>query len=312
MKFLPSPNSSFDPNTLCMSQRATPSFLAGILRRILCSRSLPSDHITLTDTTDTSSHPTVASASTSPGVVGRLMGLDSSPTRRNGHKHLRVSSKLSLLEMPAFFELENEDFFVLTFDTRERSSKGKNHRRRRRKRRAKSNENINEKVQLRCKEDQEIKKNNEEHDGDSMKLTRTKKNLRIVEQEDCSSQDLSPVSVLDFDQFLFDPSDDCTIRRKLSSRLQDYSPLSTQTDDNSSGDDQNSEVNEEASEGLRTNYSPTQQNFSRDSEISRLVEDQVMQCNWKFNDVEDICADFGLGILDQMLEELADHLCSRS
>lgn len=146
---------SFDPN-MCTSKSATAGCLAGILRRILCSGSLPthpSDHITEPNSIPCD-HPrqdfnfkAEQDPKVSPGIVARLMGLDSMPninlvnTQLNPNSitrsrslnsvdykasenedhfqknlHRRVKSSLSFREMPSFVELETEEFFILSFE----------------------------------------------------------------------------------------------------------------------------------------------------------------------------------------------------
>lgn len=202
MKLLSSPhsNSSFDP-IICSSTNATASCLTGILRRFLCSQTIPShpcDHITDTVT------PPSSSSCHQPGIVGRLMGLDSVPPTQstdgqNDLKRKPLNSKLSFLGMPTFFEVENEDFFILTFDKTETSSERP--RRRRRKGTSRSNENTSTKVDKEIDNEAVLRASSNE---DSTKLT-GKKNRSVEEQENSCSQDSSPVSVLHFNQFLFDP-----------------------------------------------------------------------------------------------------------
>ncbi|KAF3454253.1 hypothetical protein FNV43_RR04700 [Rhamnella rubrinervis] len=153
---LSSPSSSaatFDANMrCCTSKSSTAGCLAGIFRRILCSGSLPthpSDQIT--DETnsveffqDLKGKDKIQTPAT-PNLVARLMGLDSMPdmdylgcsqltlnsvTRSksmnsvdrlagfdpNQVQHRRVKSTLSFREVPAFVELENEEFYVLSFE----------------------------------------------------------------------------------------------------------------------------------------------------------------------------------------------------
>ncbi|KAF8397275.1 hypothetical protein HHK36_016187 [Tetracentron sinense] len=151
--------SSFDAN-FTNSRNPTPRCLSGILRRLLCTGSLPthpSDHILEPDKVECDlSHedskvekkiedPAV------PGLVARLMGLDSLPERTpgsisrsrsvnsagcwsdidpmQGMIHRRVRTSLSFREVPTFLQLENEDFFFLSFEnlseTKELGLKGK-------------------------------------------------------------------------------------------------------------------------------------------------------------------------------------------
>ncbi|XP_028784750.1 vitellogenin isoform X2 [Neltuma alba] len=180
---------SFD-STMCTSKKATAGCLTGILRRILCSRGLPThpsdqirdddsvlqtqqvhqfkaDHKTLAGSvTPTSTNATTVSA---PGIVARLMGLDSMaelPTESSAASlsrsrsmnsvqcfgecdrlegiHRRVKSTLSFREVPGFTFLENDDnFLVLSFESQQFESKLGSARL---KQRPKSKENRREKL----------------------------------------------------------------------------------------------------------------------------------------------------------------------
>lgn len=152
MKKLLSSSSSSDANIMCSnSKSATAGCLAGILRRILCSGSLPtypSDQITeetnslwFSELRKFKAEEEIQTPST-PGLVARLMGLDSMPDvdlgsapnsvsrsrsmnsvdclvgcdKKQGKNHRRVKSTLSFRDVPAFVELENEEFFILSFE----------------------------------------------------------------------------------------------------------------------------------------------------------------------------------------------------
>lgn len=163
---LSSPSSSaatFDANMCCGSSKSsTAGCLAGILRRILCSGSLPthpSDQITEETNSveffqDLKGKDNIQTPAT-PNLVARLMGLDLMPDMDylgcshlipnsisrsksmnsvdrlagfdpNQVQHRRVKSTLSFREVPAFVELENEEFFVLSFEKeKELRSKGR-------------------------------------------------------------------------------------------------------------------------------------------------------------------------------------------
>ncbi|EEF36774.1 uncharacterized protein LOC8286465 [Ricinus communis] len=436
MKLLPSPSVSssssttittipFDAN-MCTPKTSTASCLSGILRRLLCSRSLPtypSDQIT----DDSTSMPcdikqqgfatSFEATATNPGIVARLMGLQSLPDyatsvprtrslnsaefpdeidQMKGH-HRRVKS-LSFHEMPTILELENEQFFVLSFEKRgddkktrskeKKSEVGFGECRERRREKSKNKENGNENVLFKNEDeeiinkmvlrvlnekqlteripevlpDQEIGKFSKIEDSakstpplkdlrgarkaasalheskktgriscdkdlpDGAKFTRRKKmrnrrRLKNEEQEECSSEDSSPVSVLDFDQFIVDPeaptSEEHTAsRRKLSSRLDDHNQLLPRNNNLSSGDDLNSKRTEETCHGLSNADCHTQIDFNMWGEICQLAEAQVIdsiwtqQRAWKFQDFEDISADFGLQILNELFDELVDQLAS--
>ncbi|KAI4305285.1 hypothetical protein L6164_028658 [Bauhinia variegata] len=149
---------AFDP-AMCTSKSATAGRLIAILRRILCSRGLPThpsyqitelDSIVLekdqelkTQKKKVEEAAAIVSLNTL-GIVARLMGLDSMVERETPSSssvsrsrsmnsmqglHKRVKSTLSFREVPPFVELENENFFILCFEnvreSKEFRSKGK-------------------------------------------------------------------------------------------------------------------------------------------------------------------------------------------
>ncbi|KAK3019281.1 hypothetical protein RJ639_004230 [Escallonia herrerae] len=136
------------------SKSANSRCLTGVLRWLLCFNNLPtypSDHIKEAEfevNENESLHcmkteDKVGSSGT-PGIVARLMGLDSMPgiglerTQRSPNsvarsrsmnsadslkefestqgEHCRVKSSLSFREAPTFLEQENEEFFILSFE----------------------------------------------------------------------------------------------------------------------------------------------------------------------------------------------------
>lgn len=298
MKLLPSPScsssssfstSTFDAN-VC-NPRATPSCLSGILRRILCSGSLPthpSDQITeeansvksdsdkVLQVKDVSAIKATNEGKPSAGIVARLMGLDPMPEMKLNQnlisrsqsmnslehfykhlegKHQRIRSTLSFREIPTFLELENEDYFILSFEGESRSKEFRPKERRRSERRSGefkqrkeeeercknggSNkteqlsasktkkkktldpEEAKEFVLIDLKEQKKSRRrvsnkrtskiSTKEHrhgrlrGGGSVpeRVTNGRKATRRVES-DCSSDESSPVSVLDCSQFLRD------------------------------------------------------------------------------------------------------------
>ena len=147
----PSFSSCSSTTTSFNSKSATAGCLAGLLRRILCSGNLPthpSDQIKEVDSVlCDKDHELKAKenieTTTTPGIVARLMGLESLPEINLLHNsspnsisrsrsmnsadhlagfdqmqgpHRRVKSTLSFRELPTFLELENENFLVLSFE----------------------------------------------------------------------------------------------------------------------------------------------------------------------------------------------------
>ncbi|XWS28681.1 hypothetical protein CRYUN_Cryun25bG0092100 [Craigia yunnanensis] len=403
---------SFDPK-MCTLKSATAGCLAGILRRILCSRSLPtypSDHITEANSVASyrkqqfNAVDKIDASKVTPGIVARLMGLDSLPeisllkTQVNPNsitrsrsmnsadykqdtdsihgKHRRVNSTLSFREMPTYFELENEEFFVLSF---EKGSERKELRSKGRKCKGgieESKENRVEKVpEKKNKEDyeqaskrvlnvmneeklnrrivdkpnQEIAKCSEVNDfclekpfvnikglecsncvdkkgvPDGAKLRKKKKKIQHraaqnVEPE-CSSEDSSPVSVLDFDQFIIDhdvptseedsKAEGSNSRRKLSPDLENYGCKSLSNEGNLMEDDQRVNIIEGKILESRKKDCHSEKNLECWDAISRMIETEVAKSSWlcsKKEDLEDITSDIGSKILDQLLDELIVQL----
>ena len=172
-----SSTTSLDP-TMCNSKSSTEGCFSAILRRILCSGGLPthpSDQIrehdsnsivgsskdqnfkskhhakatttsTSTSTSTTSSTSATTTSTTTPGIVARLMGLDSmveipsnslsrsrsmnsvdylGECNRMDGLHKRVKSTLSFREVPTFLLLENDNFLVLSFERRGENKESK-------------------------------------------------------------------------------------------------------------------------------------------------------------------------------------------
>ncbi|XP_043724174.1 uncharacterized protein LOC122671142 [Telopea speciosissima] len=142
--------SSFDGD-LSSSRSATTGCLSGILRRLLCTGSLPTypcdqikeaQFVELIQSHDSKIEKIEAPAT--PGIVARLMGLESLPElnwvppgktpnsicrSRSVNsadywsefdpvqgRHRRVRTSLSFREPPTFIQLENDDFFLLSFE----------------------------------------------------------------------------------------------------------------------------------------------------------------------------------------------------
>lgn len=436
MKLLPSPSisssssSSLDPN-MCTSKSATASCLTGLLRRILCSRSLPthpSDQITETSSILCDSrhqeligpNEKLETTAATPGVVARLMGLESFPETSSVDvkvgansisrsrsmnsmefrgendqiqgQHRRVRSTLSFRERPTFLEVENKEYFVLSFENIGGESKkvrskekkcevGSGELKGKRREKSKRKENRREKVVesekrgskekikkmvLRDLNEPELSNRIlEDHNPDQEvdnggKIKDSPAHLSLKDSEvfslenkwlyhedvsgmgaglrktnkktkaEFSSQDSSPVSVLDFDQFIDDPevtkseedtkSGESNSRRRLSPRLenQDQEHLSRRSDGNLIFDDRNSNKTEEPCPGSRKKvcHNHVHDYSNMWDEVCKLTETQVVETNLNARkntcklegDLEEISAECGLQILDQLLQELVDQL----
>lgn len=213
---------------------ATPSLVA----RLMGLESIPDVNLVNGQSTINS-----ISRSKSMNSVDRFAGGGDDPMQA---QHCKVKSTQSFREMPTFLELENEEFFILSF---ENESKGKEMRSKGRKGemgcregkqkragKSKNKENITEReAQKKKKQVQEGKNRRVLKDLNGREILRSRSRsssdnpsnkvgnsngiikdsksasipticdvLKNVESE-CSSEDLSPVSVLDCGQFLVDP-----------------------------------------------------------------------------------------------------------
>lgn len=127
------------------------SCFSGILRRILCTGSLPthpsnSDVVPESDITFSEKKNSQVNGQGTPGVVARLMGLESLPDIKwipkdsmnfgsrslrsadyfpqfdylsQESQHRRVKTSVSFGEIPTFLHQQNEDLFLVCFDKRE-------------------------------------------------------------------------------------------------------------------------------------------------------------------------------------------------
>lgn len=261
-------SNSFE-NNFFNSKRATSGCFRGVLRRFLCFNSLPthpSDHLKEASNEYDYKYCTNgmenADASATPGLVARLMGLDSMPmtdlqmslksVRRcrsmdfgrevelKQGKGRHVKGTLSFRDAPAYLELENEEFFILSFEGGDENNKlgsktrksdldlsEKKPRRTENKRRQSVQENIqvSDKKQLQSRlvthrNSKDPSKvlcpiKNYHENSQSLKVVKTpdrgrlrkkkkkKQNCSPVKkiETECDSENSSPVSVLDFAEF---------------------------------------------------------------------------------------------------------------
>ncbi|XP_050236877.1 uncharacterized protein LOC126686718 [Mercurialis annua] len=319
------PTTSFD---------ASPSCLSAIFCRLFCSRALPTHPSDIHQQHSTKSFdvPHQAAASSPPGIVARLMGLETNFTEVSANSisrskslnfvefsdqkhHTRAkSSTFAPLGMPTFLELENEEFFILSFEKRGDWKETRDTRRKSKEFRAKRNkENKNENVQLKKKEDKEDIMNNDKEQltvvdqeigkiEDSAKASLPLRELcRMTtakqdwinckemkkkrrhgrrlkseeeEEEECSSEESSPVSVLDFDPFVV--------------------PTKSEEDGSS----------------RRKLSSALEDSNSKRREAAYHNDNQVVEFIWRhkmireFQDFEEITAEIELQIFNELLEEL--------
>ncbi|XWS71565.1 hypothetical protein CRYUN_Cryun03dG0148700 [Craigia yunnanensis] len=128
---------------------------------------------------------------------------------------------------------------------------------------------------------------------DAAKLRKKKKKMQhrlaqIVEPE-CSSEDLSLFSVLDFDQFTIDHD-------VPTSGLENYGCKSPSNDGNLIEDDRRVNIIEGKNLESRKKDCHSEKNLECWDVICRKIEDEVAKSSWlcsKNEDLEDITADFG-------------------
>ncbi|KAK3206543.1 hypothetical protein Dsin_020589 [Dipteronia sinensis] len=371
----PPPSSSFSFD----SKSAVSGCFAGILHRILCSRSLPtypSDQITEScsifsrdqELEETKQNDREDKA-VAPGVVARLMGLESMPNMRPDSitrsrsmnsldycnkgsgmdqmqgEHRRVkSSTFSGSEIPAFLELEeNEDFLVLNF---ENGSEEETKRRRKisssRRKKPDTTTTTTTTSILPGFENPEcstpVKNKKEESESENVKFRKKKKKkMKKYVENDSSSEDSSPVSVLDFDQFITDhevPRSELdsnlvesNSRRKLSPELGELEYYENQIRRNDSNLMISDEDTNAKKSGSRNRGSCSSTSWQRQSNYMEMwdqiwkmtdeaeeEEEIIGGSKWWFlkkhhhEEFEQICADFELQIVDQSLDELVQQL----
>ncbi|KAK9290099.1 hypothetical protein L1049_008263 [Liquidambar formosana] len=188
------------------SQNATTKCFSGILRRLLCTGSLPthpSDHFTEPNTTLEFEHPkkdpktpvnVEAPPATTPGIVARLMGLESFPVPKGRSTldpfsrsrsvnsmdflmefnqtqawHRRVRTSVSFREVePTVLHRQNHELFIFAlenvdesgeFGSKQRKAEaGLGETKQRKVEKKKNKENVREKVHVKKKENVENKK----------------------------------------------------------------------------------------------------------------------------------------------------------
>ncbi|KAA8549419.1 hypothetical protein F0562_001108 [Nyssa sinensis] len=302
---------------------------------------------------------------------------------KQGH-HRRVRTSLSFREAPTFIELEDENFFILSFkngvETGELGSKVKKpsvdfeELKQRKAERCRNKNNRGGNVpDKKNKENQEINKlasdekpkrrinhkignnskvkdpsdilrptkNSNENsnaamrvvkkskptnqegksDGGRSRRKKKKENVSIAKkvETECNSENSSPVSVLDPKVHTSEEDSRLSgsnLRRTLSAELETSSPCNT---DSPTSDDQyqDMKINEGKCHGSRKKDYPNQNYVQMRSEICKMAGGEMMELNWirdmgKVEGIEDIGTDFGLQILEQLLNELVDQLVTTS
>nr|XP_011460958.1 PREDICTED: uncharacterized protein LOC105350503 isoform X1 [Fragaria vesca subsp. vesca] len=264
------------------------------------------------------------SRSRSLNSVDRLSG-DHDPIQ--AHERRRVKS---LREMPTF--IESEEFLVLSFENgserKERRSKGRKcetgHGELRKKEAGKSRNKENRKERGLQKEKQQVQEEKstrvlKDLNGREMQRSKTShkpKKETICDvlnnvESDCTSEDLSPVSVLDYGQLLVDneaptSEEGAVLASSFPRRKEDCLTCDARKTKNIEG------------KGLATMKKEyrTEEYFAILDEICSLTEAELVGSNWSvhkgiWNNHEGfagIVADFESQILGQLIEELVDQL----
>ncbi|KAL2898628.1 Peptidyl-tRNA hydrolase [Bienertia sinuspersici] len=380
MKFTPSnsvssstTNSSLSDN-FCKSKGHTFGCFAGVLSRILCSKSLPthpSDPIECHKNQHLSKiEKLVVDGSATPNVVARLMGLDSMPeinfisnsipksksfdsedfrakTEDIQGQHRRVKTSVSFRETSNYFELEDDDFFVLSFENGGKSKKkgsnsGHNHRKRREKYGRKQRRNRNEQSRDRVFSNEErlslkispqispkfdaivdvqkqsyhlspLKEKNcskkDELDGNKAKKKKSKEDCLVQSkvEAECDSDNSSPVSVLDHSTEFI--SDPEVTTSEEDARLEGCESVSRDfTSQNNESCEREINLNEERNVGLKRRDYKKPENIEMLRRICRLAEAEVNNSNWKYRRM--LGADDLEGIAKDFGQGIFDQLIS--
>ncbi|KAL5750530.1 hypothetical protein ACOSP7_025133 [Xanthoceras sorbifolium] len=342
------------------SKSAVSGCFAGILHRILCTRSHPthpSDQIIESCSVscdhkdqqlEETKQESVQDKVVAPSVVARLMGLESmsnmsavgarttpnSLTRsrsmnsldckgsvdqlRGGHRRVKSISTLSVLEMPAFLEQENEEFLVLSFENGSEETKRKSSSSRRKKSDTTSlplKDSCEKQV---CPGFENLEcstpiKNKEKSESETVKFRKKK-----CVENDCSSEDSSPVSVLDYYQFMTDHE---IPRSELDSNLVESSSRRKLSPEPGGELANENRIGRNDSNLMISEDTKTKKNcLEMWDQIFKMTEAEIAGSKWwlyrennnnilkKHEDIEQICADFELQIVDQSLDELVQQL----
>ncbi|KAG6607312.1 hypothetical protein SDJN03_00654, partial [Cucurbita argyrosperma subsp. sororia] len=388
--------SNFDPH-VCnpRAAAATPNCLSGILRRILCSGSLPthpSDQTT-EETSSLKSEDNVKNvgvmkdtdggieAKPTAGIVARLMGLDTMPDMKQNcnsiartqsmnsvehfYKHLEgrhkgVRSTQSFREIPTFLELENEDYFILSFegDSKNEELKAKARRHgeekcknrgsnktehsyvRKTKKKIFNPEEANEFVLIDLKQKKKSRKRvsrNKPTSRISTKDRHGRRSTRKVESEQ-SSDELSPVSVLDSSEFLRDSEEAAPLSGFISLSSTNPNSDSSICVQNSLNRTLSGDAASKSPVNSRRKLSPELEISQRPSrndddliikegnpaktkaieeEICKITEMELGKSNWNYRKfceeheelgVESIIEGFDSFILEGLIEEFAEQM----
>ncbi|KAI3988869.1 hypothetical protein MKX01_016440 [Papaver californicum] len=286
-------------------------------------------------------------APSTPGLVARLMGLETMPelelmknektknpesigrsrstnsvdfsakVDQKHRQHQRVKSSSSFLEMPELFELENDEFLLLTFE-----NVGEEH-----KERVKCDFNKNERLQrgIKIRNDLGLVHPLKEISDSGSKLTKAKnrksslqKNVEVLPE----LENWSPNSVLNLDEFQLDNDSSLSeeelkernsnSRRKLSTDIASSDYTSQHFTHVPVAD-----ILESRTNSVQGSIKITKSEFSANGNckemwrhVCKLTEDDMKTTTWlgkqvqRMEGLEEIGAEFGQEIFDRLLQEI--------
>ncbi|KAL9274785.1 hypothetical protein AKJ16_DCAP22501 [Drosera capensis] len=358
-----------------------PGCFSGVIRRILCSGGLPTYPFDKIKESELESrdeiHPCFNTLekivdSGSPNLVARLMGLNSlsetgfEETRKardslSGSKSMnstdliseemkvgdrRLTKSRSLREMPVSFEIENDEFFVLTFETESGNREGKQRKRgdknrtKQRKPKNCTEDDDNERVSVGVdssssgSSSMEITSKRDCREVRSSRRRKKKRRGKCDGERESVSANSSPVSVLDLTEFTTDqivstPEEDS--RSRVSSNTFSIRHLTVNISDDEFPSDYTSSISKQANEVKpsadegKNHFLRKFSLFGRDHysvdmlrKIYRLAEDEVLQSCSLHNkrkemancgvDWENVGAEVGSQIFDQLIDDLVAEL----
>ncbi|KAL9238686.1 hypothetical protein vseg_013076 [Gypsophila vaccaria] len=315
----------------------------GFLSRILCSKTLPtypsSEPETRPPQFSTAEEAVDVDGRATTNVVARLMGLEKSwktedyraETEDTQRTNRRVKMSFSFVTTPTYFEIQDDDFFVLSFEkkTPEKKKKKSNfgqcsRNKCRRKQRVNREEQGKNRVMLcddggvklrtspprKCRkfDVDVICRSRETVEGD------TRGNCREMISEG-EVQNCSPVSVLDDTEFIsnFDVTISGNSEEDANSRGFECEKESI----SSIKDIENEEIeeNEEKIVGLRRKNYRKRENLEMLRRIFGFAEEELNNnSNWKYKgmfcaqEFEEIVLNFSHHIFDQLISDLVDNL----
>ncbi|XP_026417575.1 uncharacterized protein LOC113313067 [Papaver somniferum] len=286
-----------------------------------------------------------------PGLVARLMGLEtmtelelamtekkknpesiarsrsansvnfSAKIDQNHHrKHRRVKSSLSFLEMPECFELENDEFLLLTFENDEEEHKE----------RVKCDVNKNERFQRRNKIRNDLglvhplKEIISDNNGSNSTKARNRKSglQKNVDEVVPELENWSPNSVLNLDEFQLDNDSSSVSEEELKERNSNSRrKLSTDTA-SSDYTSRHFPVTDVLESRTNSSVELTKAEFYASGnckemwqQVCKLTEDDMKTTSWllkkqvqRMEEWVEIAAEFGQEIFDRLLQEIVAEI----